>query len=392
MIKLWDMNTNDDTPFAAIETPADSAEVTVVPNSGLLFVPGEQERVMTFYIPDLGPAPRWCHFLDSITEELEETQQDEKHTVFNNYKFLTKTQIETLGLGNLVGTPMLRAYMHGFFIDVRLYRRVVATAQSTNYDKWVKDKIKEKTKKRRGDRINIVNKFKVNSDLAKEIIERDENEKKTALTDDRFSNMFKDEDFEIDRTSKAYMLRHGDAAQRAKLRNQDNEDDDEDEKIMKQQLWDNAFAAVEDVMDEMSGRRGKSGQHSSEDEDEEDERDGDNVDIALRHKKTKKKKRGKKKIKMFEARTGVDVDRIRGLVSEGDKERLGSEVKQQQIALGRRAKRTRASQQHEKLQGASVGSKSNIKFYKGTREISFVPSNGGGGAEKKKKKKRESRK
>ena len=40
MIKLWDMNSNDDTPFAAIETPADSAEVTVVPNSGLLFVRG----------------------------------------------------------------------------------------------------------------------------------------------------------------------------------------------------------------------------------------------------------------------------------------------------------------------------------------------------------------
>ena len=155
----------------------------------------------------------------------------------------------------------------------------------------MKNKIKEKTKKRRGDRINIVNKFKVNSDLAKEIIERDE-EKKTALTDDRFSNMFQDEDFEIDRTSKAYMLRHGDAAQRAKLRDQDNEDD-EDDKIMKQQLWDNAFAAVEDVMDEMSGRRGNK-VLSSEDEDEEDERDGDNVDVALRHKKTKKKKKKRK--------------------------------------------------------------------------------------------------
>ena len=40
VIKLWDMNSNDSTPFAAIETPADSAEVTVVPNSGLLFVRG----------------------------------------------------------------------------------------------------------------------------------------------------------------------------------------------------------------------------------------------------------------------------------------------------------------------------------------------------------------
>jgi len=396
VIKLWDMSssstnsTNNVTPFAAIETPADSAEVAVVPSSGLLFVPGEQERIMTFYIPELGPAPRWCHFLDGITEELEETQQDEKHTVFNNYKFITKSQIETLGLGNLVGTPMLRAYMHGFFIDVRLYRRVVATSSSTNYDKWVKDKIKEKTKKRRGDRINIVNKFKVNSDLAKEIIDRgnndDDDDKKsssksnTALSDDRFSNMFQDEDFAIDRTSQAYMLRHGDAAQRAKRRDQDNEDDDDDDNIMKQQLWDNAFAAVEDVMDEEIVSRGRSHRNNSDSSEEED-----GEDVALKTKNTKKKKKKKKKnIQMYEARMGVDVDRIRGLVSE--------EVKQQHLALGHRAKRTRAAKQ-EKLRGLNVGKKEDIKFYKGVREISFVPTTttekgGGTSSSKKKKKKR----
>ena len=32
----------------------------------------EQSRVLSYYVPALGPAPRWCSFLDVITEELEE--------------------------------------------------------------------------------------------------------------------------------------------------------------------------------------------------------------------------------------------------------------------------------------------------------------------------------
>ena len=35
----------------------------------------------------MGPAPRWCSFLDVITEELEE---EESSTVYDDYKFVTK--------------------------------------------------------------------------------------------------------------------------------------------------------------------------------------------------------------------------------------------------------------------------------------------------------------
>lgn len=28
-----------------------------------------------YYIPSLGPAPKWCAYLETITEELEETEQ-----------------------------------------------------------------------------------------------------------------------------------------------------------------------------------------------------------------------------------------------------------------------------------------------------------------------------
>jgi ribosome biogenesis protein ENP2 len=36
---------------------------------------------------------------------------------------VTKADLVRLGLDHLVGTAMLRAYMHGFFIDNRLYNK-----------------------------------------------------------------------------------------------------------------------------------------------------------------------------------------------------------------------------------------------------------------------------
>ena len=74
-----------------------------------------------FYIPGLGPAPRWASFLDSLTEELEESNTA---TVYDDYKFVTKNEISELGLDHLVGTQLMRAHMHGYFMDIRLYRKV----------------------------------------------------------------------------------------------------------------------------------------------------------------------------------------------------------------------------------------------------------------------------
>lgn len=44
--------------------------------------------------------------------------------VYDDYKFVTRTELEGLGLAHLVGSSMLRAYMHGYFMDVRLYHKV----------------------------------------------------------------------------------------------------------------------------------------------------------------------------------------------------------------------------------------------------------------------------
>lgn len=45
-------------------------------------------------------------------------------TIYDHYKFLTKEELERLNLTNLIGTNLLRAYMHGFFINHALYKKV----------------------------------------------------------------------------------------------------------------------------------------------------------------------------------------------------------------------------------------------------------------------------
>ena len=52
-----------------------------------------------------------------MTEELEEEDTPE---VFDDYKFVTREELSGLGLDSLIGSNMMRAYMHGFFIDSKL--------------------------------------------------------------------------------------------------------------------------------------------------------------------------------------------------------------------------------------------------------------------------------
>ena len=41
-------------------------------------------------MPALGPAPRWCSFLESLTEELEENVNP---AVYDDYRFVTRADL-----------------------------------------------------------------------------------------------------------------------------------------------------------------------------------------------------------------------------------------------------------------------------------------------------------
>eukprot|EP01100_Stratorugosa_tubuloviscum_P013205 TRINITY_DN64_c0_g4_i1.p1 TRINITY_DN64_c0_g4~~TRINITY_DN64_c0_g4_i1.p1 ORF type:complete len:591 (+),score=245.77 TRINITY_DN64_c0_g4_i1:128-1900(+) len=135
VLKIWERDTGK--ILASIEPKADINHVCIYnidaqnsanrigQTSGLIFLAGEQSDIETYYIPALGPAPHWCSWIDNFTEELEETYEQSK-IIYDDFKFVEEKEIEKLGLSHLVGSPYLKAYMHGYFVEMPLYSKMVA--------------------------------------------------------------------------------------------------------------------------------------------------------------------------------------------------------------------------------------------------------------------------
>uniref|UniRef100_A0A8B9JNM4 Nucleolar protein 10 n=1 Tax=Astyanax mexicanus TaxID=7994 RepID=A0A8B9JNM4_ASTMX len=214
IIKMWNKDTGK--MFSSIEPSSSITDVCVYPGSGMLFTANEDPKMNTFYIPALGPAPRWCSFLDNLTEELEENPES---TVYDDYKFVTRKDLENLGLTHLIGSPLLRAYMHGFFMDIRLYHKVKTMSNPFAYEEYRKDKIRQKIEESRVQRVQLKKLPKVNKELAIKLMEEGDNEdalsaakKKKAkvrnniLRDDRFKMMFENPDYQVDERSEEFRL------------------------------------------------------------------------------------------------------------------------------------------------------------------------------------------
>uniref|UniRef100_A0A452EEE6 Nucleolar protein 10 n=1 Tax=Capra hircus TaxID=9925 RepID=A0A452EEE6_CAPHI len=212
IIKMW--NKNSGKIFTSLEPEHDLNDVCLYPNSGMLLTANEAPKMGIYYVPVLGPAPRWCSFLDNLTEELEENPES---TVYDDYKFVTKKDLENLGLTHLIGSPFLRAYMHGFFMDIRLYHKVKLMVNPFAYEEYRKDKIRQKIEETRAQRVQLKKLPKVNKELALKLIEEEEEKQKSTwkkkvkslpniLTDDRFKVMFENPDFQVDEESEEFRL------------------------------------------------------------------------------------------------------------------------------------------------------------------------------------------
>lgn len=235
--------------------------------SGVVLCAGEQPKIQAYYSPLLGSAPKWCSFLDSITEELEEKDRSNNTaddigggtmtadldgqtggSIYEDYKFLTRSEIDTLGMQHLVGTPLLRGYMHGFFVDIGLYNKIRAVANPFEYEEYRKKKIRQKMEEKRASRIapKKIKKAKVNSDLADRLQgkagDRNKSGKvaKQLLDDDRFGSLFNDPDYQIDEGDINFKLRNPSGVQAAKQKIDDDMDSD---------VGSNSSGGIDDDMD-----------------------------------------------------------------------------------------------------------------------------------------------
>lgn len=200
--KVW--NRIDGKPFTSMEPSVDINDVAYVRDSGMFFLANEGIPMHAYYIPNLGPAPKWCSFLDSITEELEEKPSD---TVYSNYRFITRDDATKLNLTHLIGSNVLRSYMHGYFINTELYDKVNLIANPNSYRDQREREIRKKIEKERESRIRSngssgKSKIKVNQDLASKLL--DKQGSSDVVNDDRFKELFENPDFAVNEESLEY--------------------------------------------------------------------------------------------------------------------------------------------------------------------------------------------
>ncbi|XP_049279941.1 nucleolar protein 10 [Anopheles funestus] len=209
MLKIWDETSLKQK--ACIESRSNFNDFAHFPGSGLFMFAQEDNKMLPYYIPSEGPAPKWCSFLDNLVEEI---ASESVQNVYDDYKFITKHELAELKLDHLEGTQMLRAYMHGFFINIRLYNKAKAVSDSFAFDGFRKDKIRKQIEASRPARLQLKSALpKVNRELAQQLIQEEHlnNSKRSAaakglLGDDRFKQMFDNPDFEIDKQADDYRL------------------------------------------------------------------------------------------------------------------------------------------------------------------------------------------
>lgn len=210
----------------------DLNDVHHLPGTGLILSANESTRCNGWYVPDLGVAPKWCSFLDVLTDEADAEATGGKGT-YEDFKFVDQGELDRLGLSHLIGSQVLRPYMHGFFISLSLYDKARLISNPTAYEdareRAIKNKIeklaesriregpREMAKRRRKE--NELEGIRINRQLAEKIqrqSERQENkggakaeEKKASanlLTDDRFRDLFTNPEYEVDENSREFAL------------------------------------------------------------------------------------------------------------------------------------------------------------------------------------------
>lgn len=242
IIKIWDPR--DGSPWTSVEPAVDINSVAWCKDSGMILTANEGRQQHSFFIPQLGPAPKWCSFLDNLVEEMAEDSNDpnafssaQAGAVYDNYKFLTVPQLRNLNLEHLIGrTNLLRPYMHGYFVAQRLYDEARLITNPYIWEEERAKRVKEKIDKERESRIRGKKKaaIKVNKRLAEKLMHVEEkNERRRAqrvlerggdkeipdasaassetpgkglLGDSRFSKLFEDEEFAVDENTHEFQL------------------------------------------------------------------------------------------------------------------------------------------------------------------------------------------
>jgi ribosome biogenesis protein ENP2 len=314
VIKIWDKDSGDN--LVSVTPPSAATDINDVahyPGTGLLMAAVEGTQMAAWYVPALGPAPRWCSYIDTLTDEMDGVDTGGAGAgkgVYEDFKFVDRAELERLSMSHLIGTQLLRPYMHGYFVSLALYERARLLNNPTAYADARERAIKAKLEKQAESRIRAIKNPKldagvrVNKELAEKVArdaqaaakkqaKRDakaaaaaaEGDAETPevdgeaaksldkpgaanlLSDSRFTQLFQDPDFQIDTSSREFaMLNPSTALKTArdgprKLTAVEDEENESDRESVDPDMESDASSSDDDNND---GQGGDSGDSSDE--------------------------------------------------------------------------------------------------------------------------------
>ena len=275
VVKIWGRETGKN--LLTVTPPMAINDMHIYPDSGLMLLANEGAPMTAYYCPQLGQAPKWCRFLDNMTDDMDDEQEE---VLYDDFKFIDGSELDTLNLGHLLGTPALKPYLHGYFVDLRTYTKARAIANPFQFAEYRERLVREKLEREKDSRIRAAaansgtaataagQKVKVNKALAArarlaeqeaadataaaahEAAEQSAaksssssskkrkdraaaaNDASALLQDSRFADLFTNPDFEIDERSREYALMHPSESAQQKMAAKeaaDASDDDDDE-------------------------------------------------------------------------------------------------------------------------------------------------------------------
>lgn len=263
-IKIWD--SQGGSIYTSIDNPNDINDVQVVPGSGLILIANEGIPMHMYYVPALGPAPRWCSFLDNLTEELEEKEQ----SVYIDYKFVPEKEFEELR-EYLDNPNEVRRGLHGVFIKIAQYQKAKLIANPFEYEAHRQKQIASKIEKEQESRIrSSKKKTKVNNTLAARLQKSEERARAkgqeigtSIVEDSRFKQAFDDEDFRIDETSHEYALLN---PTRSKARGLTAAEESEEERVNIDSSSDDLSADDDEKEDEEDKSKSEASKRKADDD------------------------------------------------------------------------------------------------------------------------------
>ena len=223
LFRITNLQTNK--LFTVLEPKYKINSAVPYPDSGLLLLACKAPQMGAYFIPALGKAPKWCSFIENLTEEMEEQTRT---NIYNEFRFLTTEDLEKINAKHMIGTKFVKSYMHGFIMKAKLYEKLKAEAEPFDLEAYKQEALKKRLERELSDKIYIKGRRKVKGfgrkdDLNQKYIEmiRERGKKggrkaekegmedfEQFLQDDRFGRLKTDKNFEVKEDNEEFLLRN----------------------------------------------------------------------------------------------------------------------------------------------------------------------------------------